>query len=134
MEKNEFFIMGETPKPITQVIEDVKIGIEENGFELQQVIKLSDRFNERDLELYEYYVVELCNLKMAHRALQNDPTRGAIMPQRILIYDKGGSTNISYMKLGSETLKKIYPNSNIASISRRLVEMIERIIQRGLSV
>jgi uncharacterized protein (DUF302 family) len=75
-----------------------------------------------------YLILGACNPPLAHQALEAEPDLGTLLPCNVVVYQRGGKTQIS--AIDAERMLSIVGNDELAPVAaevrRRLAAVVER--------
>lgn len=113
-------------KTFEQALKEIETAAEKHSFRVQHVHYVSDVLREKGFEIHRYSIIELCNPKFAYAVLSKDKNFGAILPCKILLYEKEGKLFVSSPK-PVEMVEKLGMNE-IKEIAQQVEQIIKDII------
>lgn len=130
MQEN-YFYERETKKSFNQVIDELKISIENHGFTVLSIIDMQEKFHSLEMESKAISIIQLCNPKMSHHAISLNKYMVSMMPKDINVFEDGdGIVKIMFMRANTETLEKAFPNINISELSKKVGNLLKDIIDQ----
>jgi uncharacterized protein (DUF302 family) len=80
------------------------------------------------IERDRYVILGACNPPLAHRALEQEPELGVLLPCNVVVYEQDGETHVS--AVDAERMLSIVGREELgevaAEVSRRLAAVVER--------
>lgn len=113
-------------KSFEQAIKAIETSAEKHSFRVQHIHYVSDVLKEKGFEIDRYAIIELCNPKFAYAVLSKDKNFGAILPCKILLYEKEGKLFASAPK-PVEMVEKLGMNE-IKDIAQQVEQIIKDIM------
>ncbi|MDW7649971.1 MAG: DUF302 domain-containing protein [Bacillota bacterium] len=110
---------------VDAVIEKTKA----NGFRVLHVHDVQATLAEKDFKREPLKIVEVCNAKYAHTALQIAVTVSLLMPCRINVYETEGRTVISTVK--PRSLAGMFDKPELQSFAEEVEDILLRIIDES---
>ena len=116
-------------EPIAQVRPRVEAALKDEGFGILTEIDVAATLKTKlDLDLAPYLILGACNPRLAHRALEIDPSIGALLPCNVVLRESAGSGTILEI-LDPETAFRIARTPGIAPIATEAAERLRRVLQ-----
>ena len=116
-------------EPIELVRPRVEAALKDEGFGVLIEIDVAATLKQKlDLDLAPYLILGACNPRLAHRALEIDPSIGALLPCNVVLRESGASTTILEI-LDPETAFRIAGAPGIAPIATEAAERLRRVLQ-----
>lgn len=84
---------------IKEALEALKRSLKTNGFGTLYELNFRDKFREHNLEYpNDYYVLEVCNPKLAHQILDISETIGYFLPCKVVVRSDQGGTIVGMIR------------------------------------
>lgn len=116
-------------EPIAQVRPRVEAALKDEGFGILTEIDVAATLKTKlDLDFAPYLILGACNPRLAHRALEIDPSIGALLPCNVVLRESDGSGTILEI-LDPETAFGIVGTPGIAPIATEAAERLRRVLQ-----
>ena len=109
---------------VEQALEKVSAALKENGFGVLTKIDVKETLKKKlDVDFRPYVILGACNPKLAHKALQADPSIGLLLPCNVVIQDSEGGALVSFAdpKAMFELVENA-PMEGVADEARRLLQ------------
>lgn len=110
------------------VVEQTTAALEEEGFGILCDIDVRETFKEKlDEEYRQYRILGACNPELAHQALGNELTLGALLPCNVIVYetDDGG---VGVSAVDPEALLSVADNPDLDAIAADVRGRFESIL------
>ena len=107
-----------------QALEKVTAALKENGFGVLTKIDVKETLKKKlDVEFRPYVILGACNPKLAHKALQGDPSIGLLLPCNVVVQESDGGAMVSFAdpKAMFELVEDA-PIEGVAEEARRLLQ------------
>jgi uncharacterized protein (DUF302 family) len=107
-----------------QALEKVTAALKENGFGVLTKIDVKETLKKKlDVDFRPYVILGACNPKLAHKALQGDPSIGLLLPCNVVVQESDGGALVSFAdpKAMFELVEDA-PIEGIAEEARRLLQ------------
>lgn len=128
----------ETKKSPLEVVESFKSKVSNFDFIVRDVFDIKKEFSSYGVKVedgFEYYSILICNPPKAYSTISKSPIRGALVfpPKQIVVYkNKAGLTEISYMKIDSNSIKEMLPEDsqfqeNLSKTGDKIIELIKAV-------
>jgi len=128
--------LKETDSPFEKTLDMLKESIQENGFGIQAIHDLKKTYQKHNLPLeedFEYQIIQICEPKKSHKALTElSFDMGVMMPKSIIIAKENGKTTLRYLKWKPWMVSLMFPDIDIAPISKNVAGTMEKIVQDTL--
>ena len=109
---------------VDQALERVAEALKANGFGVLTKIDVKDTLKKKiDVDFRPYVILGACNPKLAHRALQGDPSIGLLLPCNIVVQEAEGGALVSFAD--PKAMFELAPDApieDIATEARRLLQ------------
>ncbi len=107
-----------------EALRRVEEALQANGFGVLTKIDIQNTFKTKiDVDFRPYVILGACNPKLAHEALQADPSIGLLLPCNIVIQEVEGGMLVSFAD--PKAMFELAPNvpiEEVATEARRLLE------------
>jgi len=127
-----------TDAPYDKVISSLEKAVTDNQFGIQAIHDLKDTYVKKDLKLaddFEYRIVQICNAPKSHKALTNmSYDMGVMMPKSIIVARENGKTTLRYMKFKPWMVSLMFPELDVAPLSKHVTEIMEKIISETIAM
>jgi uncharacterized protein (DUF302 family) len=124
--------------PFDKVIEALEKAVSDNQFGIQAIHDLKDTYVKKHLNLaddFEYKIVQICNAPKSHKALtQMSYDMGIMMPKSIIVAREDGKTTLRYMKFKPWMVNLMFPELEVASLSKHVSEIMEKIVRETVQM
>ncbi len=107
-------------KDFEAVVGEVRDAIIDRNFKITRENEISKGMKEREIDMYDYKIIEFCNLTLCGDMLKKEPDMGAFMPTGITIYAKGKQTVLVTKRLSY--MLNAFPNTEV----KKEVEKLEK--------
>ncbi len=109
---------------VDQAVERVAEALKANGFGVLTKIDVKDTLKKKiDVDFRPYVILGACNPKLAHRALQGDPSIGLLLPCNVVVQEAEGGALVSFAD--PKAMFELAPDApieDIATEARRLLQ------------
>jgi len=126
----------ETDAPIDVVTARLEKAVAEHGFGIQAVHDLKQTYLKNHLQLdpdFEYRIIQICQASKSHRALKDlSYDMGVMMPKSIIVARENGKTTLRYLRFKPWMVSLMFPETEVAPLSKKVTETIESIIRNTL--
>ncbi len=83
------------PLSYAEAVEKAREKLKEQGFGVLAEIDIRKAMKEKlDIEYPQYLILGACNPQLAHRALQEEPRLGLLLPCNVVVREVGGGTEV----------------------------------------
>ena len=124
--------------PFDKIISALEKAVTDNQFGIQAVHDLKDTYVKKHLTLdddFEYRIVQICNAPKSHKALTNmSYDMGVMMPKSIIVARENGKTTLRYMKFKPWMVSLMFPELEVAPLSKHVTEIMEKIISETIDM
>jgi uncharacterized protein (DUF302 family) len=76
-----------------------------------------------------YLILGACNPPLAHRALEQEPELGTLLPCNVVVYRQQGETHIS--AIDAERMLSIVDNSKLAPVAAEVRRKLSAVVERA---
>lgn len=126
----------EVDAPFDDIIESLEKSVSNNKFGIQAIHDLKETYKNKKLALdpdFEYKIVQICNAPKSHNALKNmSYDMGIMMPKSIIVARENGKTTLRYMKLKPWRVSMMFPELDVAPLSKHVTEIMEKIVSETI--
>lgn len=110
-------------------IERVRELLREEGFGVLCDIDVSKTLHEKiHAEFRPYRILGACNPHFAHRALEQEPHLGLLLPCNVVVQELGGLTVVS--AIDARELLNVVGSPDLEEIAREVNARLERVLDR----
>jgi uncharacterized protein (DUF302 family) len=125
-----YTLSATTPLPFAEAVERVRAELKTEGFGVLCEIDVQATLREKlGVESEPYLILGACNPPLAHQALEVEPDLGVLLPCNVVIYQRGGETQIS--AIDPERMLSIVDKQALAPVAAdvkaRLAVVVERV-------
>jgi uncharacterized protein (DUF302 family) len=118
----------ESDRPFDEVVNAVEKLSVEKSFRVLHVHDVQSTLAEKGLEREPLKIIEICNGKFAHEALQKDMSVSLFMPCKINVYTEDGKTQIKAMRPAA--IAEFMPEAGLddlaADVDKIVIEIVDR--------
>jgi uncharacterized protein (DUF302 family) len=97
------------------------------GFRVLHTHDVSGTLAEKGFHCEPLKIVEVCNARYAHEALNKDEAIALMLPCPIAVYTKEGKTYVSTRK--PSVLAEFYPNAGIEKLAAEVEKIVLEIVE-----
>lgn len=116
----------ETSKTFEQVVSAIEANTPKHQFRVLAVHDVQATLAEKGFERGPLKIIEICNAKFAHQALQKDAEVALFMPCKFAVYTDGGKTIV---KLGRPTMiAEVMPQSGLEVLAAGVEATLKQIM------
>lgn len=91
-----YTLSATTPLPFADAVERVRAELKTEGFGVLCEIAVQATLREKlGVEREPHLILGACNPPLAHQVLEVEPDLGVLLPCNVVIYQRGGETQIS---------------------------------------
>jgi len=113
-----------------QVVSNIEANVPKHQFRVLAVHDVQQTLAEKGLKREPLKIIEVCNAKFAHEALQKDAEVALFMPCRYAVYVEGGETVV---KLGRPTMiSDMMPRAGLEQLAADVEETLKRIMEESV--
>ena len=114
------------PESIDELRPRVVELLKAEGFGILTEIDVAATLREKlDIERDPYLILGACNPKLAHRALEAEPSIGALLPCNVTLRTEDGGTTVEFMD--PQAALGIVDNDEVSSIAAEARERLVRV-------
>jgi uncharacterized protein (DUF302 family) len=129
MPATSYTLSAATELGFTDAAERVRDELKAEGFGILCEIDVQATLKEKlGVDGEPYLILGACNPPLAHQALEAEPDLGTLLPCNVVVYQRGGKTQIS--AIDAERMLSIVGNDELAPVAaevrRRLAAVVER--------
>ena len=129
MPATSYTLSAATELGFTDAAERVRDELKAEGFGILCEIDVQATLKEKlGVDGEPYVILGACNPALAHQALEAEPDLGTLLPCNVVVYQRGGKTQIS--AIDAERMLSIVGNDALlpvaAEVRRRLAAVVER--------
>ena len=129
MPATSYTLSAATELGFTEAAERVRDELKAEGFGILCEIDVQATLKEKlGVDGEPYLILGACNPPLAHQALEAEPDLGTLLPCNVVVYQRGGKTQIS--AIDAERMLSIVGNDELAPVAaevrRRLAAVVER--------
>lgn len=126
--KNKYGFGKEVSYSFDTSIEKVTKALEKEGFGVLTDIDVSATLKKKlNLDIPPYRILGACNPKLAHRALEAEPTIGLLLPCNVVVrVDQDHKTYIEFMD--PEMMNDLSNNPKIILLAKEVKERLQRVL------
>lgn len=118
-----------TTLPFEQSIERVRELLREEGFGVLCDIDVAKTLHEKiHAEFRPYRILGACNPHFAHRALEEEPHLGLLLPCNVVVQELGGLTIVS--AIDARALLGVIGSPELADLAEDVNARLERVLDR----
>lgn len=119
-----------TGKPFEQVVSALEANTPKHQFRVLAVHDVQATLAEKGLQREPLKIVEICNARFAHQALQKNAEVALFMPCKFAVYTEGGKTVV---KLGRPTMiAEVMPESGLEELAAGIEATLKQIMQESV--
>lgn len=120
----------ESKKSFDEVVANLEKQIPEHQFRVLAVHNVQETLAEKGLERAPLKIIELCNAKFAHTALQKAPDVALFMPCRYAVY---GEKDKTIVKLNRPSLiAQMMPGTGLDDLANGVEDTLKKIMQASV--
>ncbi len=108
-------------------VETVKTQLEQAGFGILCTIDVQSKFKAKlNCDFHPYTILGVCNPKMAYKAIEAEEQIGLMLPCNVLVYEKGGRTNVTAIR--PTVAMKAIDNPALQSVAVRVEQSLYKVL------
>ena len=125
-----YTLSATTPLPFADAVERVRAELKTEGFGVLCEIDVQATLREKlGVEGEPYLILGACNPPLAHQALEAEPNLGVLLPCNVVIYQRGGETQIS--AIDPERMLSIVDNQGLAPVAADVKARLGVVVERA---
>lgn len=125
--KNKYSFGKTVPYSFSEAIERVKDEYEKEGFGILTKIDVSETLqNKINQQIPPYLILGACNPKLAHHALEVEPSIGLLLPCNVVIREEADQT-VYIEFIDPEEVLKLVNKPQISEIAKEVKERLKRV-------
>lgn len=115
-------------KPYEETLTKVTDELKREGFGVLTNIDVRDTLKKKiDVDFKKYMILGACNPPLAHKALQAEEQLGLLLPCNVIVYEKDGSTVVSFFN--PMIMSNIIDNKNLQMVAEEVTDKIKRVFE-----
>lgn len=123
-----YTISRETSLPFAEAVDRAKRLLGEAGYGVLCEIDIRAKLKEKlGVEREPYVILGACNPSLAEEGLGLEPELGALLPCNVIVYEKGGRTQVAAVEPGR--MLSVVGNGELDGIAGRVREDLTRVIE-----
>lgn len=119
----------ESGRPFDAVVADVERVTAEKMFRVLHIHDVQATLAEKGFALGPLKIIEICNGKFAHEALNKDMRVSIFLPCKINVYTEGGKTIIKAMR--PLAIREMLPDSGLDAVAEGVDRIVIEIVDRA---
>jgi uncharacterized protein (DUF302 family) len=116
-----------TDKPFEQVVKRIEELTAEKMFRVLHIHDVQATLAEKGFEREPLKIIEICNAKFAHEALQKEMSVSLFMPCKINVFTLGGKTVIKAMRPAA--ISEFFPEAGLddlaTSVDKTIIDIVD---------
>ena len=120
----------ESSKSFDEVVANLEKQIPEHQFRVLAVHNVQETLDEKGLERGPLKIVELCNAKFAHVALQKTPDVALFMPCRYAVYAEGDKTVVKLSR--PSLIAEMMPDAGLDDLANDAEDTLKKIMEASV--
>lgn len=116
-------------RPFDAVVADVERLTAEKKFRVLHVHDVQTTLAEKGFAREPLKIIEICNAKFAHEALNKDMRVSVFLPCKINVYTEEGRTKIKAMR--PLAIKEMLPDSGLDTVAQEVDKIVVDIVDRA---
>ena len=130
MHATGYTLSATTPLPFADVVDRVRAELKTEGFGVLCEIDVQATLREKlGVEGEPYLILGACNPPLAHQALQAERELGVLLPCNVVVYQRGGETQIS--AIDPERMLSIVDNDELAPVAADVKARLGAVVERA---
>lgn len=126
----EFAYTLESTKPFDQVTAAIEENTAKHQFRVLAVHDVQATLAEKGLQRGPLKIIEVCNARFAHQALQKEAEVALFMPCRFAVYSEGDMTVV---KLGRPSMiAEMMPDAGLEELATDVEVTLKRVMQESV--
>jgi uncharacterized protein (DUF302 family) len=125
-----YTLSATTLLPFADAVERVRAELKTGGFGVLCEIDVQATLREKlGVEGEPYLILGACNPPLAQQALQVEPDLGVLLPCNVVVYQRGGETQIS--AIDPERMLSIVDNDALAPVAADVKARLSFVVERA---
>jgi uncharacterized protein (DUF302 family) len=125
-----YTLSATSPLAFADAVERVRDELKREGFGVLCEIAVEATLRQKlGVEGEPYLILGACNPPFAHQALQAEPDLGVLLPCNVVIYQRGGETQIS--AVDPERMLSIVDNQALAPVAADVKARLSGVVERA---
>jgi uncharacterized protein (DUF302 family) len=125
-----YTLSAATELGFTEAAERVREELKAEGFGILCEIDVQATLKEKlGVDGEPYVILGACNPPLAHRALEAEPDLGTLLPCNVVVYQRGGKTQIS--AIDAERMLSIVGNDELAPVAAEVRSRLAAVVERA---
>jgi len=130
MPATSYTLSAATELGFTDAAERVRDELKAEGFGILCEIDVQATLKEKlGVDGEPYLILGACNPPLAHRALEAEPDLGTLLPCNVVVYQRGGKTQIS--AIDAERMLSIVGNDALAPVAAEVRSRLAAVVERA---
>lgn len=110
------------------IVEETTAALEDEGFGVLCDIDVQETFKKKlDEEYRQYRILGACNPELAHEALENERSLGALLPCNVIVYETDDDS-IGVSAVDPEALLSVSDNPDLNPIAADVRDRFESVL------
>jgi uncharacterized protein (DUF302 family) len=127
---DEFAYKLETDKAFDDVVAAIEENVPNNQFRVLAVHDVKETLAEKGLEYGDLKIIEICNAKFAHTALNKNPDVAMFMPCRYTVRVQDGRTVVSLNR--PSMIAEMMPEADLGELAGTVEETLKKIMHESV--
>jgi len=119
----------ESARPFADVVADIEKLTAEKQFRVLHIHDVQATLAEKGFKREPLKIIEICNAKFAHQALQKDMLVSIFLPCKINVFTEHGKTRIKAMRPAA--ISQFMPQSGLEEIAGEVDAIVTDIVDRA---
>jgi uncharacterized protein (DUF302 family) len=115
-----------TGKTFEETVQAVLDAVAAKGFRVLHIHDVQATFAEKGITREPYKIIEVCNVKYAHQALQADSLVGLMMPCKINVFSERSATKLAL--LNPSLLAQFFPQAKLEALSQEIETLLRAVV------
>jgi uncharacterized protein (DUF302 family) len=113
--------------PYDEAVERVKDALKTEGFGVLTEIDVRETMREKlGVEMEPYIILGACNPPLAHRALEQEPDIGLLLPCNVVVRAEGATSRVDIAD--PQAMLGIVGNEQISSVAEEAKQRLQRVV------
>ena len=110
---------------VDQALERVAEALKANGFGVLTKIDVKETLKKKiDVDFRPYVILGACNPKLAHKALQGDPSIGLLLPCNVVVQEAESGTLVSFAD--PKAMFELVPDAPIEDVAAEARSLLQK--------